>query len=235
MARQRWLVVGGGRGVGRALVDGLLARDVDVVATVRRPEDHADLAAAVEVRALDLEDPPSIPRALAGLERLDGLVNVAGLLHDGAMQPERRLEHVEPEHFARAFAVNATGPLLLARHAFPLLDHGGRAVLANLSARVGSIGDNRLGGWYAYRASKAAQNMITRTLSIELGRRAPGVIVVGLHPGTVATDLSAPFRRRAKRVFEPTEAAGHLLSVLDRLTPKASGQVFAWDGQPIPW
>ena len=110
-------------------------------------------------------------------------------------------------------------------------------MFAALSARVGSIEDNRLGGWYSYRASKAALNQILRTLAIETARTRPDAIVVGLHPGTVASDLSAPFRSPAARPapFSPEDAARHLLGVLDRLSPAQTGRLYAWDGQPIPF
>ena len=119
----------------------------------------------------------------------------------------------------------------------PLLRHGERSVVVHVSARVGSIGDNRSGGWYGYRASKAAQNMFTRNLAIELGRRAPNLICLALHPGTVDTGLSRPFQRSvpAERLFDPKRAADQLLSLIDSCGPGDSGRFLAWDGQPIPW
>ena len=178
-------------------------------------------------------------RIVAGeVEAVDLVVNCAGVLHDeAAMQPERRLEDVQVEHLQRAFAVNAIGPLLVAKHFQQLLPRRQRAVFASLSARVGSIGDNRLGGWYAYRASKAAQNMITRNLSIELRRRSRGIVCVALHPGTVDTALSRPFQRNvpSEKLFSPERAASQLLAVVDRLGPDDNGGFFAWDGQPVPW
>jgi NAD(P)-dependent dehydrogenase (short-subunit alcohol dehydrogenase family) len=137
----------------------------------------------------------------------------------------------------RSFAVNALGPLLLAKHLHPLLAHAQPAVLVNLSARVGSIGDNRLGGWYAYRGAKAAQNQFTRTLSIELARRAPNLVCVALHPGTVDTGLSKPFQGSvdAAKLFSPRYSAQRLLAVIDGLRREHSGRFFAWDGSEIPW
>lgn len=152
-------------------------------------------------------------------------------------QPEKTYKAQDPAGFARAFAINSTGPALIGKHFLPLLPRRERAVFAALSARVGSISDNRLGGWHAYRASKAALNMILRNFAIELGRTHPQAVVAALHPGTVATGLSAPFTstRDGQRLFTPEAAAGHLLAVLDGLTPVDSGQAFAWDGQPIPF
>ncbi|MEM6930148.1 MAG: SDR family NAD(P)-dependent oxidoreductase, partial [Myxococcota bacterium] len=151
--------------------------------------------------------------------------------------PEKRLEHVAPDALATVFAVNAFGPILVAKHVAPLLHHDRRAVFAAVSARVGSIGDNRLGGWYAYRASKSALNQLLRTLSIELARRSPNVIVVSVHPGTVDTDLSHPFQRRvpAHKLFSTERAADQLIDVIDGLTPEDTGSFRAWDGSPIEW
>jgi NAD(P)-dependent dehydrogenase (short-subunit alcohol dehydrogenase family) len=245
------LVQGASRGLGLAFVRALLDRDdVDrVFATCRAPEASEGLArlraehgdALVALR-LDVRDESTIAAAAAsitgqGEPRLHWLVNCAGVLHDREISPEKRLEDVDPERLRSVFEVNAFGPLLVAKHFLGLLRHDERAVLANVSARVGSIGDNRLGGWYAYRASKAAQNMFTRNLAIELGRRAPNAICLALHPGTVDTDLSRPFQRSvpAERLFDAKQAAEQLLGVIDACNPEDSGRFLAWDGQPIPW
>ncbi len=178
----------------------------------------------------------------AGGRGLNLVLNVAGLLHRYDHQgagpgPERRLADVTPDWLVESFRVNAAGPLLIAKHVQSLLPRREHAVFASLSARVGSIEDNRLGGWYAYRGSKAAQNMFTRGLAIELKRRCPGIVCVGLHPGTTDTGLSAPFQRGvpAGKLFSPDRAAGHLLAVIDGLGVQDNGSFRAWDGQPIPW
>jgi len=136
----------------------------------------------------------------------------------------------------RAFRINTIGPALVAKHFLPLLSKDRKAVFAALSARVGSISDNRLGGWHAYRASKAALNMMIRTLSIELARQKPKALCVGLHPGTVDTDLSKPFQARVAKdkLFSPAHSARCLLTVLDGLGPEENGGVFAWDGGRVP-
>jgi NAD(P)-dependent dehydrogenase (short-subunit alcohol dehydrogenase family) len=191
---------------------------------------------------LDLEDPASLdrlsqlaPRQLAPLRLV---ICAAGVLHDGqALQPEKRLSQVSASSLQRSFAVNAWGPLLLAKAVEAALPRDEPSHLASLSARVGSIGDNRLGGWYAYRAAKAAQNQLLHTLALEWRRRLPQACVTLLHPGTTATALSAPFRSSVPegRLFSPDQAAGFLLDVLERQTPETSGSFLAWDGQPIPW
>jgi len=164
------------------------------------------------------------------------IINVAGVLHGEDFGPEKRLSQIRPEVLKTVFEVNAFGPLIVAKHFSSFLRHDERSVFASLSARVGSISDNRLGGWYAYRGSKAAQNMFTKTLSIELGRLAPNAIVVGLHPGTVDTGLSKPFQGSVPRdkLFSTEQSVGHLLAVIDGLTAQDSGKVFAWDGSEIP-
>jgi NAD(P)-dependent dehydrogenase (short-subunit alcohol dehydrogenase family) len=218
------------------------------VATCRDPtraEALQDLAAAsggrVLVLALDLTDEPSI-RAAADVsatfvDELHLLLNVGGYLHRESQLPERRLMDVEPENLLASFAVNAAGPLLVVKHFQRFLPRADRVIVATLSARVGSIGDNRLGGWYAYRAAKAAQNMFTRCLSIELGRRHRGLACVALHPGTVDTALSRPFQARvpAAKLFTVERAATQLLAVIDGLTRDDNGGFYAWDGSPIPW
>jgi len=226
---RHFLIQGASRGIGREMVHQLLERGERVTGTARHPPDDE---ARARWLALDLEDEASIRAAAELVESpIDVLVNVAGLLHDGPLQPEKRLAHCDPEALVRSYRVNAIGPLLVAKHFARHLATD--ATFASLSARVGSIDDNRLGGWYGYRASKAAQNMFTRNLSIELARRHPQIKVVALHPGTVQTDLSAPFRRNAKRVFPVELAARQLLDVIDSLTSQDNGRFLAYDRSPI--
>ncbi len=230
------VVQGASRGLGLALVEALLERpDTDrVFATAREPESSVGLAhlqarhgTRLVCERLDVRDEPSIAAAAVRIReaapRCHWLVNCAGVLHGADLRPEKRLEDVDPERLRRSFEVNAFGPLLVAKHFLSLLRHDEAAILANVSARVGSIEDNGIGGWYGYRASKAAQNMFTRTLAIELRRRAPNVTCVALHPGTVATDLSAPFRSGVapRQLFAPREAAEKLIDVTHPLTQAA--------------
>jgi len=246
--RRTALVQGASRGIGLALCEGLLERGYRVVATARAPEASARLVelrgsspGTLDLVRLDVTREQSIQDAAATVAEAVGsleiLINCAGVLNGAGAGPEKRLEDIDYDATREAFAVNALGPLLMAKHFVHLVDHGRRAVWANLSARVGSIGDNGLGGWYSYRASKAAQNQITKTLSIELRRRAEGVICVALHPGTVETDLSAPFLRRvpAHKLFTASRAARQLLDIIEELEPADSGRFFAWDGKPIEW
>ncbi len=187
---------------------------------------------------LDLEDEASIATAAArvGEGPPPALVFVAtGVLHHG-FEPERSWRALDPDHLLRDYRINAVGPALVAKHFLPLLPRDRRAVFTALSARVGSIGDNRLGGWHSYRASKAALNMLLRNLAVELGRTHPQAVIAGLHPGTVDTGLSAPFQKGVKpeKLFTAEYSAERLLAVIDGLTPADSGGVFAWDGARIP-
>lgn len=190
---------------------------------------------------LDLSDDASLAacadrlRQAAAALRL--VINTAGLLHGEGLQPEKRLQQVNRAALERLFSVNAYGPVLLARALEPLLSRDRPVLFASLSARVGSIGDNQLGGWYGYRAAKAAQNQLLRCLALEWRRRLPLACVTLLHPGTTATPLSAPFRSFVppERLFSPEQAAGHLLDVLESQDADSSGSFLAWDGTPIPW
>jgi NAD(P)-dependent dehydrogenase (short-subunit alcohol dehydrogenase family) len=237
------VVVGASGGLGGALVAALLARGAH--ATVLALSRDGGCPAGVDDPRLafgriDVTDEASVAAAAARAAALapPRLVIVAsGLLHspDG-LRPEKTFAAIDPAAFARLFAVNATGPALVAKHLLPRMPRTGRTVFAAVSARVGSIGDNRLGGWYGYRASKAALNMLLRTLAIERARTAPDAVVLGLHPGTVDTALSAPFQAAVAdgRLFSPDRAAGHLLDVLERSAPADSGRVLAWDGAALP-
>jgi len=245
------LIQGASRGIGLEFVRQLLAEpQVDrIFAACRSPQRATALASLaareprLQVLALDVSDEDSIRAAAAAVAaaapRLHLVVNCAGLLHDAATRiaPERRLTDVRQEALAASFAVNAFGPLLVAKHFEALLAHEERAVFASISARVGSIGDNRLGGWYAYRGAKAAQNMFTKTLSIEWARSRRNVICVALHPGTTDTELSRPFQANVapEKLFSTERTVRQLLSVIDALQPGDSGRFLGWDGAGIPW
>lgn len=245
------LVTGASRGIGLGFVRALIADAsvAHVFAACRRPRAAGELDALVREHGarlrtltLDVTDEASVTDAAAQTAgtaaRLDLLINCAGVLHETpSLAPERRLEDVTARNLVRGFEVHAVGLALLAKHFAPRFDRRDRAILASLSARVGSIGDNRLGGWYGYRASKAAHNMILRNLSIELRRRSRGVICVALHPGTVDTELSRPFQANvpAERLFSVERAVRQLLGVIDGLSEDSNGRFYAWDGQEIPW
>ncbi len=195
----------------------------------------------VQHHRLDLEDEATIARA-AELAAVDGrpldlVIVAAGILHEGdALRPVKTWRALDGAALERLYRINTVGPALVAKHFLPLLARDRKSVFAALSARVGSISDNRLGGWHAYRASKAALNMLLKTFAIELARRNPRAVCVGLHPGTVDTRLSAPSQSNVPegKLFTPDHSAARLIEVVDRLDASDSGKVFAWDGQLIP-
>lgn len=216
----RAVVIGASGGIGAALADALAEEETEVV-RLSRPE-------------LDLTDEATIAAAAAKVGTPDLVVVATGLLHRDGRGPEKSIRELDPAWLAEQYAVNAIGPAIVAKHFLPVMPRTGRSVFAVLSARVGSIGDNRLGGWYGYRAAKAALNQLVRTLSIEDKRRNDRGIVVALHPGTVDTRLSQPFRQSGRDLFRPDRAAVQLLDVIDGLKPADSGRHFAWDGAEIP-
>ncbi|MBC7768670.1 MAG: SDR family NAD(P)-dependent oxidoreductase [Phycisphaerales bacterium] len=239
-SHMRVALFGASGGIGRALLD-LLVADPHVseaYAGARRP------AAAAHSKVIpfrfELTDEASVADAALQISAdgaLDLVIVATGVLHDAALQPEKTWRDISPDAFARAFAVNATGPALIAKHFLPLLARDRHTVFAALSARVGSIEDNRLGGWVSYRASKAALHQVIRSCAIELARKNKTATCVSLHPGTVDTALSAPFQRglAPERLFTAAFSADRLLSVIDGLSPAESGYAFDWNGARIPF
>ncbi len=248
------LVMGATGGIGRALVTALAARAqvIDLFAVGR----HATSDPALRALAIGSEGHPACRIHLLDADLLDEtslgtlaeavrakvpalhlIINATGLLHDDRLQPEKSLLQVSSASLQANFSVNAFGPILLAKAFLPLMRHAQPVVFASLSARVGSISDNRLGGWYGYRAAKAAQNQLLRTLAIELGRMNRRAVVLALHPGTTDTDLSKPFQARVAddKLFTPEFAARCLLQVISAHGPADSGRFYAWDGQEIAW
>lgn len=231
------VIVGASGGIGRALVCAL-AESQAYAPIFALSRSETSFPQIVRTYPIDLGDEATVAAAAAEVGQAGpvGMIIVAtGILHQDGISPEKTFKVLDPAAMATVFSVNTIGPALVAKHFVPLLARQERSVFAALSARVGSIEDNRLGGWYAYRASKAAPNQILRTLSIEVARSRPEAIVVGLHPGTVASGLSRPFRPDpdADGVFQPNQSAAHLLDVLNSLGSSDTGGVFAWDGSPI--
>ncbi len=230
------LVIGANGGIGAALVATLAVSDrYDRVIAAARSE-PSSLPGNVEYCPIDIADPASIEAAATEIDApLTRVIVATGILHDEDGGPERSLRDLDADRLAHLFAINTIGPALALRHFAPLLAKDQPSTIACISARVGSISDNRLGGWYGYRASKAALNQIVRTAAIELARSRPQAVCVALHPGTVDTGLSKPFQRGvpAEKLFTSAYSAERLLTVLDTLTPAQSGRIFAWDGAEI--
>ena len=218
-------MIGANGGIGAALVHALTELGRPVVGLGRG-----------STPPVNLVDEDSIANAAATLGAgLRLVIDATGFLHSEAFVPEKSLRELDPAHLAYAFAINATGPAMIMKHFLPLLARNERAVFATLSARIGSISDNQLGGWYSYRASKAALNQLVRTAAIELGRTHKQAMCVALHPGTVHTRLSAPFAKVGLEVQTPAQSAQRLLSVLDALTIQQSGLLFDHRGKQIPF
>ena len=228
------LVIGAGGAIGAALVAGLqadttytrvmgLGRDSDL--PVDYFNESSIAAAAQGVASVCTE---------AQLE-LRLLIVASGFLHGVQGEPERSWSHLDAGYLSHVFTVNALGPALVIKHFFPLLPRQGRCVAGFLSAKVGSIGDNALGGWYGYRASKAALNQLVKTASVELSRRNKAAVCVALHPGTVATPLSQPFAKTGLTVRPPGVAAADLLKVLNAVGSADSGHLIDYRGHTLPW
>ena len=237
----RAVVTGARGGVGEALVRRILdgRPDSHVWVVSREPgwvPANVDLGRVTPVTA-DLTRDEDVAALAEAVDAPNLVIGAHGLLHRGDHGPERTWRHIDAAWMAEVFAVDAIAAGLLIKHLIPVLPRKARSVFAMLSARVGSIGDNRLGGWYSYRAAKAAQNMLVKTASIEAGRRAKQLICLSLHPGTVDTALSSPFSARVppEKLFTPEFSAERLEEVITGRTPTDSGGFFAWDGQPVVW
>ena len=223
------LILGSSGGIGGALMEILTATGhfEAVLGFSRTSFPYIDL-----LEEATLEEAARLATATGELRLV---IDATGFLHDERQAPEKSWQDLDAAKLARSFALNAMGPALLMKHVLPRLPRVGKAVFATLSARVGSISDNRLGGWYSYRASKAALNQLVRTAAVELARRCPEAFCIALHPGTVATGLSAPFAKTGLQVHQPLEAAHHLLGVLNGLSAGSTGGFFDWRGEPVPW
>lgn len=249
-AQRVGLVVGASRGIGLALATAELRNPqvANVIATHRQdsvPAGLRDLAEKAGKRltphVLDVTCERSLERFSAFLseqhEGIDRAIVATGILHEPGIQPEKSMARCRPEALSRMFEVNSIGPLMVAGALLPTQPRSKTFTFAALSAMVGSIGDNRLGGWYGYRASKAALNQFLRTLANECRVSHPRATILALHPGTTDTELSRPFQKNIPpdRLYSPAMTADRLLEVIERRTVEDSGQFFNWDGNPIPW
>lgn len=234
----RVVVTGGSGGLGQAFVRQLLGwpEVSSVQATYRRCQpDLCD--PRLTWRRVDLSHESDIADWASDIGEVDWLINAAGMLHTERQGPEKTIRRLDPSFFLDSMAANALPSLLLAKHLHDHFRHGRPAVFAAVSAKVGSIADNRLGGWFSYRASKAALNMGLKTLAVEWQRSLPNVAVAALHPGTTDTPLSRPFQRNvpADQLFTPARSVADMLAVLRRLQASDSGRFWAFDGEELPW
>ncbi|NEO10894.1 MULTISPECIES: SDR family NAD(P)-dependent oxidoreductase [unclassified Moorena] len=244
------LIIGSSGGIGLAFVKQLLKDETftKIYGTYRHRDSSSELIALANnypnrlvCLSMDITDELQVSEAVkqisVGIDKLHLVINCVGLLHDGSLQPEKSLKQINSEHLIRYFQVNSIGAVLLAKHLLPLFRHSDRSIFASISAKIGSIGDNQLGGWYGYRASKAALNMFMRTVAIEYSRKSPQTIVVTLHPGTTNTRLSKPFQKNvpADKLFPVERTVTQLLGVIEKLDKGDSGEFFSWDGSKLPW
>lgn len=241
------LVVGASRGIGLAFVQQLLALPLidHVYAACRQPEQAIALQALATERLtiipIDTTDEAQVAAAIAQIktttDRLHFVINCVGVLHDGEFQPEKGLRQIDADRLLKYFQINSISAILLAKHLQPLFKHDQLSLFGTISAKVGSIGDNELGGWYGYRASKAALNMLMKTTAIEYKRACPNNIIALFHPGTTNTRLSEPFQKNVppEKLFAPTQTVDYLLAVMAGLTPQESGGFFSWNGDRLPW
>ena len=232
------LVVGASGGIGGAVISNLSKNPSTRIWAAARTnlEYNSDMITSL---FLDLTDEKSIKLAAENIansgNELDLVLVATGFLHDTLIKPEKTWKSLSYSSFNKSFSINCIGPALVAKYTIPLLKKESKSVFAVLSARIGSISDNHTGGWHSYRASKAALNMVIRTLAVELSRTNPSALCVSLHPGTVDTKLSLPFQRGVskERLFNKNLAASHLLNVIDVLNIESSGGLYAWDGKSI--
>jgi len=229
------LIVGAG-GIGRQLAENLDSSEkgLEVVLCGREKKFPS-------FWELDIEDINSLSKLKNKIQnhpnKLRLVINATGRLHSKTLKPEKRLQHLEKESLLESFSINAIAPILLAKTIEQFIPRDSLFNFASISARVGSIGDNKTGGWYSYRASKSAQNQLFKSLSIEWSRRFPSSIITLLHPGTVNTNLSKPFQQFVpeNKLFSSTKASKYLIKIIKEQTPSNSGQFIAWDGNQIPW
>lgn len=244
------LIVGASQGIGLGFVKKLLHDDriAQVYATYRQRESAGELIELANkysdkliCLSLDITEESQIvevvQRIKAEVNKLHLVINCVGILHDDTFQPEKSLKQINSENLLRYFQINSIGSILLAKHLLPLFRHRENSVFASISAKLASIGDNEIGGWYGYRASKTALNMFMRTAAIEYGRSCPQTLVVTLHPGTTDTRLSRPFQKNVppEKLFSVELCVTQLLSVIEQLQEGDSGQFFSWDGSRLPW
>ena len=248
--QQNILIVGASRGIGFGFVKSLLEREktINIYATYRHPETAEDLfklqleySSSLHLFQLDITEEEQISNLAKQLKQniseLHLVINCVGILQQGDIKPEKSLRHINSENLLTYFQVNSIATVLLAKYLLPFFRHSHKSILAAISAKVGSIGDNYLGGWYGYRASKTALNMLLKTISIEYQRTCPHTVVVALHPGTTDTNLSKPFQGNVppEKLFSVERTVNQLLNIIDNLTENDTGQFFSWDGSRLPW
>ena len=234
---QNIAIVGTNGSIGRAFLEYYLSDDnTDIIYSISRSKNNIEDKKIVNLN-LNFSDKENYDKLKSSIPKdsIDRVIIASGILHDGEMQPEKTISSLDIDNFQKVFNVNAFAPALLLKTFFPLIKRNSNALIGILSARVGSISDNRIGGWYAYRASKAALNMIIKTAAIELARKDKTARLIGLHPGTVDTNLSKPFQGGTpkEKIFTPRQSIDYLVNVIDDTRPQDTGKILDWQGKEI--
>lgn len=246
---QHAIVWGGGRGIGLALTKVLLDRypQLKVISTYRSIERASELLALTDIYQdrlqtimIDPSNEDELKQLAQGIKsdgiKLDLLINSIGVLHNESFQPEKSLRTLNMEQFIESFKINSVLTALIAKHFEILLPRSTPCAFVAVSAKVGSIEDNKMGGWYSYRASKAALNMILKTISIEFHRKRLNCLVMPIHPGTTKTELSKPFTEKTTyKLHTPQETASNIINQIDGRSTEESGDFLSWDGEKLPW
>jgi NAD(P)-dependent dehydrogenase (short-subunit alcohol dehydrogenase family) len=230
-------IIGSSGGIGRAFLDAYIAdKDISNIYSISRTEVKSNDKRIIHIN-IDVTDEVSVKAAASKIEenRLDRLIVATGVLHTKSFGPEKSIKDIKIENFVKIFSVNTFGPALIGKYFLPLMTKDQKSIVAFLSARVGSISDNKLGGWHAYRASKSALNQIIKNFSIEAKRTNSSGIIIGLQPGTVKSKLSEPFQKNVKKgkLFLPEDSVDSLVKVIENVMQNDSGKIFDWEGEEI--
>jgi NAD(P)-dependent dehydrogenase (short-subunit alcohol dehydrogenase family) len=230
-------IIGSSGAIGRAFLDAYIAdKDISNIYSISRTEVKSNDKRIIHIN-IDVTDEVSVKAAASKIEenRLDRLIVATGVLHTKSFGPEKSIKDIKIENFVKIFSVNTFGPALIGKYFLPLMTKDQKSIVAFLSARVGSISENKLGGWYAYRASKSALNQIIKNFSIEAKRTNSSGIIIGLQPGTVKSKLSEPFQKNVKKgkLFLPEDSIDSLIKVIENVMQNDSGKIFDWEGEEI--
>jgi len=230
-------IIGSSGAIGRAFLDAYIAdKEISNIYSISRTEVELNDERIIHIN-IDVTDEVSVKAAASkiGENRLDKLIVATGILHTELFGPEKSIKDIKIENFVKIFSVNAFGPALIGKYFLPLMKKDKKSIAAFLSARVGSISENKLGGWYAYRASKSALNQIIKNFSIESKRTNPTGIIIGLQPGTVKSKLSEPFQKNVKKgkLLLPKDSVKSLIKVIESVMQNDSGKIFDWKGEEI--
>jgi len=234
------VIIGGSGGLGEAFTEYFLQdTECEIISTYNNTEPKKNLLSqgSITWEKVDVTNESQVAEFCSNLEHIKIFINAAGMLHNSEYSPEKSTRQIDREYMLKSIEINTLPTMLFAKYLTKAFRHQEHSVFATISARVGSIEENYLGGWYSYRASKAALNQILKTLSIEWSRNLKNVCVAALHPGTTDTKLSAPFHRNVpeSQIFSPDKSVIHIGELVKKMTPDQTGQFWSFDGEKLPW